>query len=117
MKVKIDKAFTPAETMDRVKAEAKDFGGMYTPGDLLRAFRDQTGTQVGYPEIIKVDVEAFDAGTNYPDKTSFKVEMVLDDFVAMYKISFYCGLGLEVDTRTLERGLKMYSVQKFAKVM
>lgn len=115
MRIKIDKEFTMDYQIERVKADAKAFKEMYTDGDLVNAVNKEFNLSIINPDIIKVEVEAFDSGNAYNEKTSFAVRMILDDWHDIYKIRFFCDLGLDIRKYTVY-GDNMYQIRKFKEV-
>lgn len=97
MKITISKKFVESYQLDRVKADAKEFKGRYTDGDLLRSFMDQTNDYRCHAgNIVYCNVEAMDAGWYYGEKTHFVVEMLVEGFKKLYKLRFYVNMNLEV---------------------
>lgn len=120
MKITINKEYTTLAQADKVRRDIREFRGMYTDGDLLRAFRDATDLDIAWNhDILSAFVEAFPAGSLFGDKTSFCVEMITHGFREFCEIRFYCDMNLEVDTRDLtdyrgiSTGEKMYSVRVY----
>lgn len=114
MKITIDKNYVEDYQMSRVKEDVEDFKASWKEKDLLEAFTEQTELYVGYGvEILKTKIEAMDSGWATGNRTVFKVEMVLDDNNRMHKIRFYIDNTLEVDTRVLYNGMKMYTIRTF----
>ena len=64
-------------------------------------------------DIVKAEVTAMDSGWASGNKTTFEVNMLLDGWRTMYKINFYIGMDLEVDTRLLAGDRKMYTITKY----
>ena len=97
MRIKLNKKYTEGHQIERVKEDIKEFKEMYTEADLLNAFREQTNYYKNYcADIIKLDIEAFDAGTHYDELTTFMVFMILDGINEMTKIRFYADKNLNI---------------------
>lgn len=117
MRIRINRAYTEAWMVETIKDAMKDFKAMYTDGDLKRAFEDATGIKTGYnADIIRCNVEAFDAGYVFGHKPSFAVDMLMEKYDGFTKIHFYVDADLNVDTRTLKDGTKLYSVQEYKEI-
>lgn len=117
MKIRLNKEYTETWMIEAMKEAMKDFKAMYTDGDLKRAFEDATGIDTGYSaDIIRCNVEAFDAGYAFNHRPSFMVDMLMEEYDKFTKIHFYVDADLNVDTRTLEDGKKMYSVKKYKEI-
>lgn len=102
MKIKINRQYVEDYQMDRVKADMKEFKERYTDGELLYQFIEQTDITKPYSsDIVYCNVKAMDSGWAFGNKTVFQVEMLCDNLIAMYKISFYVDMDLHVDTRKL----------------
>ena len=112
MKIKINKNYVEDYQLERVKADAKDFSEAYTVGDLKRAFEEQVGGWFG-TEVVKTEITAMDSGWALGNKTIFEVTMLIDDWNTIYRIHYYIDRDLEVDTRVLANGLKMYDIRKY----
>lgn len=76
---------------DKLRADLKEFKARYTDGDLKRAIQDVLDTDF-YGDIVQAKVEAF----GYND-TSFAVDLLIDGFIKMYKIRYYCNIDLKID--------------------
>jgi hypothetical protein len=90
---------------------------MYTDNDLLRAFEDAV-IEVDIPynlDILSANLEAFPGGTDYNNETAFRVEIVGRCYHSFFVITFYCDMGLNVDTRDLlfNPGTKLYKVERY----
>ena len=95
MKIKLNRKYTEDYQIDRVKADMKEFKESFTEADLLNIFRDAAGfNKCG--DIIKMDVEAFDAGSYYGEETSFHVDILLDGYSEMTKISYYADKYMNI---------------------
>lgn len=113
-KITIDREYTTLAQVDKVKEDSKEFSNCYTVGDLIREFTEQTEyNEIWAPEILKVEIKAFPAGTNYNNETHFSVDMILDKWDKIYKVHYYCDMNIRIDTRILPGGMKMYSVKKY----
>lgn len=77
---------------DKLRADMKEFKARYTDDDLKRAIENVLNKDF-YGEIVQAKVEAF--GFN---DTSFAVDLMIDGFIKVYKIRYYCDLNLNVDT-------------------
>ena len=114
MKIKLNKKYIEDYQLERVKADAKDFAAANTLNDLVRVFEAQTDEFIGNrPEVIKAEIEAMDSGWACGNKTIFEVHMVIDDFDSMFKVMFWIDMELNVDTRTLADGIKMYNIKRY----
>lgn len=113
--IKINKEFTEKWTIEQVKADAKEFQNSTTYEDIMCAFRSQTNWNDRYDSIVKIDIDAMDAGSFYGNKTIFCVEALLESFDTYYKVRFYIDMDMNVDTRTVANGadIDMYNVRKF----
>ncbi|MBO7309145.1 MAG: hypothetical protein J6V38_05890 [Kiritimatiellae bacterium] len=76
---------------DKLRADMKEFKARYTDGDLKRAIEDVLDKDF-YGDIIQAKVEAFGLA-----ETSFAIDLVIDGFVRIYKIRYYCDINLKVD--------------------
>ncbi len=114
MKITLNKKYIEDYQIDRVKDDAKQFSEAFTLGDLLREFGQQVKFFPGVgAEIIKYKIEAMDSGWACGNKTIFDVNMVLDDWKVMYKIHFYIDMELNVDTRILQDGTKLWNIREY----
>lgn len=113
MKITIDRQYTEDYQLPAVKEDIKAFKEMYTEGDLLRAFENQTGEDIYVEEIVRTKIEAFDSGWAFDHKTAFQVEMVVDAVMEMVKVRFYTDMELNVDTREIAEGVLMYDCRRF----
>lgn len=108
-KVKIDKDLVRPWQMDRTKEHASEFRVMWTPGDLLRMFRDamrDSGNSADadateYTTIIRAEASAFAGGTQEEDTTHYSVDLLLEGFRRYVKVHFYITHTGNVDTRRL----------------
>lgn len=100
MKITVEKQFTTLALLPQVKADMKEFKARYTDIDLLNAFIDATDIVDPYAaDILRCDVEAFPAGTDFNDETHFFVEMVTFSYAKICVLRFYVDMNLTVDTR------------------
>lgn len=117
MKIRLDKNYTQPWMIETIKEAMKEFKEMYTDGDLKRAFEDSTGIYIAYNmDIIKCDVEAFDAGYAFNNRAAFKVTMLLDGYNRLARYIFYTDKDLNLDLRTLNDGTKMYSAKVYQEI-
>lgn len=106
MKISIDKNTVTLAQAAAVRADIKEFKARYTDGDLLRAFVDFTGIDApSGGEVLKATAEAFCACGN----THFMVELYVFSFGRFCVCSFFCDMGLTVDTEERDGGLTLYS--------
>lgn len=100
MKITVEKKYTTLEKLPQVKADMKEFKARYTDNDLLNAFVDATDIIDPYAaDILRCDVEAFPAGSDFDDETHFGVEMVTFTYAKVCVLRFYVDMDLTVDTR------------------
>lgn len=117
MKIRLNKEYTEAWMVETIKDAMKDFKAMYTDGDLKRAFEDATDIDTGYSaDIIRCNVDAFDAGYAFDNKPVFAVDMLMEKHDGFTKIHFYVDADLNVDTRTLNDGMKSYSAKEYKEI-
>ena len=117
MKFTIDKEYTTLAQLPKVKQDCKEFKTLYTDNDLLRAFEDAV-IDIDIPcglDILSANLEAFPGGTDYNNETAFRVEIVGRCYHSFFVITFYCDMGLTVDTRDLAftPGEKLYKVERY----
>lgn len=118
MKIKINKTYTAECMMERTKEQAKEFKEVFTDGDLLRMFAEETGTEseLYNLDVIRCNLSAFSGGTMETDETHYHVEMLCEGFNEFYKLSFYISQSAKIDTRDIwinDHWAKMYSVDKY----
>lgn len=114
MKITLNKKYIEDYQIDRVKEDAKEFSEAFTLNDLLREFEEQAKFVPGVnPEIVKYKVEAMDSGWACGNKTTFSVDMMLDDWRTIWKIHFYIDMELNVDTRIVNGETKMWNIREF----
>ena len=100
MKMTIDKTFTENWQMDRVKADVKEFKAMYTDGDILRSFQEQTEDYRTYAaDIVYCKASAMDSGWAFGNVTTFCIEMMVEAPCKIYKLRFYIDMNLKIDNR------------------
>lgn len=118
MKITLNKKYTEDYLVERVKEDAREFAEAFTLNDLLREFEEQANFVPGInPEIVKYKIEAMDAGWAFGNKTTFSVDMMLDDFRTIWKIHFYIDKELNVDTRVLSDGTKLWNIREYNEKM
>lgn len=105
MNTTIDKKRITVADYKTVKAELKEFKERYTDGDLAvfarnaidDKFEQITGERYPYSsDVLRADVEAFDYDEFHG--TYFRVEILLDSWREITKVSYYTNLHLEIDT-------------------
>ena len=108
-KVKLDRDFIMPWQMERTKEQAAEFRVMWTPGDLLRMFRDamrDSGNDADADRtesatIIRAEASAFGNGTQEEDTTHYRVELLMEGFRRYVKVAFYITHTGHIDTRRL----------------
>lgn len=109
MKIKLNKEYTESWNVENIKEAMKEFKVSYSDTDLAIAFRDQTGIITGSGmDVIRVNVEAFDAGWAFGNKASFKVDILLESYTSYVRYHFYCDSNLSIDLRD-----GLYEAKKF----
>lgn len=119
MKISINKELTTLAQLPKIKHDLREFRGMYTDGDLLRVFCEQTGFCDAYAhEILSATVEAFPGGTDFDNETAFSVHLLTHGWREFCEIDFYCNAQLEVDLRDLmfTPGKKLYHQRVYKEV-
>ena len=121
-KITIDKKFTTLEQVPKVRQDIQEFKEYATVEDLYGQFkwaiRDTEDDFHTYDsKIVYCNLEAFPGGSDFDDKTCYKVEMLIEEWHEFWKIQFYITQDWEINTSTLyPRGLKpmkMYSVEHY----
>lgn len=110
MKTRVNKDLTTLAQAAQVKADLAEFKARYTDGDLMHFYNEATDDPRGYcHRIIESVVEGFPGGSAYNDETQFCVSLIAIDYASVVEIRYYCNMELEIDTRTLPDGTKMFS--------
>lgn len=111
LKIRIDRKYVAKDEMEIIKEQVEEFRHAYTMNDLLRFFKEQTEGQYDMVdgEIIKCEIKAL--GGWYPEKgvtASYRVEMIIEQCVRMYRVHFYILQDCEIELYPL-----LYDVETF----
>lgn len=111
LKIRIDRKYVAKDEMEIIKDQVDEFKYMVTKNDLLRFFKEQTDGLYDRVcgEIIKCDIKAI--GGYKPGKgiiASYCVDMILDNYVRMWRVHFYIEQDGEVNLNPL-----LYDVQEY----
>lgn len=110
MTTKVDREYTTLAQVAQVRADLKEFKARYTDGDLMHFYNSATDDARGYcHRVVEAVVTGFPGGTDYGNETHFCVELIAVDYNDVLRIRYYCDMNLDIDTRTLVDGTKMYS--------
>lgn len=109
IKVTIDRDYVRPWQMDRTKEQAAEMREMWTPGDLLRMFREaledagetEDAHRLDYGEIIRAEASAFAGGTQEENTTHYSVTLLIEGFRRFTVAHFYITHTGNVDTRRL----------------
>lgn len=87
MTATINREYTTAAQLLNVKEKLNDFKTYFTDNDLLRMYTETADINVN-GTILKCKVEAF-AANDITDDTAYHVQLIVDDFIEIHRISFF----------------------------
>ena len=123
MKITVNKEYTTISQAPAIKEAIKEFKARYTDGDLLREYRDQTGTdeKLWNFEALEITGESYPAGSYYGNAPAFTFNAILVNrssfgivrgFATIY---FHCDMDLNIRTDDMPTGGKMYGTTLYGK--